>query len=369
MRSRLVPILPLLVGLSACSSGHVARVFDGVEVPGRFISDWAYASYARGIEWEARGQHEEALRFFDEAVAQDPKSVELWTRVGALRCRLGQRGSDTAFDEGQALHPDYEPLWRARALCAERRGDKATALAHARLAVAHDPRREETVILLVRFLTDAKQYPEAERWLRSLAVASPTSTKVWEAVAGFARGRAPALLAAAELRLAGLQRTMDSPSPPPPGPPTWRAVDEALVAGELDLARRRTREAHLDVRWLAARAIFVGRVTLAREEASLRLGADPADSDTRVALALAAELSGDSGRAGEVLAALTSGAQPLSPTGQVMLAELILRLEGPGPAAIWLGVDARALSGHGAPRARLGRLLDERGRTRGAKDE
>lgn len=335
----------------------MVRVFDGVEVRGRFINDWAYASYARGVEWEARGQHEDALRFYDEALEQDPDSVEIWTRVGATRCRLKRSDADDAFAEAESLASRYEPLWRERALCAEQRGDAAGALAAARKAVRADPAREETVLLLARLLVAGGELEEAERWLRSLAVRSPRSSAVWSAVARFAKGRAPALHAVATDRLAKLQPGLDAPRPRKRAVSAtpWQKVDDALVAGSLADARTQARKAHLDLRKLGARAILVGRPKLAFEEAELRLGADPTDGDARITLALSADLTGQAVRAGEILAAMPAAVAPLSPMGEALLAELLLRHESVEVAAMWLGVDAGALAGDGAPRARLAR--------------
>ena len=357
---RLSPLcLLLLASATGCRGGDVVRVFDGVERHGRFINDWAYASYARGVEWEARGQPEDALRFYDEALEQDGRSVEIWSRIGELRCRLDRPDADDAFDEAMTLDAHYEPLWRARAMCAVHRGDHESALAHAGRAVELDPSRDETVILFAQMLAKAGRADDAERWLRSLAVRSPRSSVVWQAVAAFARGRAPALFALAEARVAESHPSIAGPAPAPTPKllRPWQLVDEALVAGSLDIARERLRTRHLDVRRLAARAIVVGRPELAVEEASLRVGADPGDGDARVALALAADLTGEAARAGDVLAAFPADAA-LSAMGRAMLAELLVRREGVDAAALWLGTTVSELDGEGAPRARLVRAIN-----------
>ena len=341
-------------------------MFDGVEVQGRFINDWAYASYARGVESEARGQHDGALHFYDEALAQDPESVELWTRVGAVRCRLDRPDWASAFSEAEELNPRYEPLWRERALCAKQRSDVPLALAHARKAVAADPHRAETVLLLVRLLDESDQSEEAERWLRSLAVSQPSSTNVWRAIRDFAQGRVPSLAAHAQGRLARLQPTADAPAgaPEPAAADPWRGVDDALVAGSLEEARTQLRNAHLDMRKLAARAILVGRPELAFEEAALRASADPGDGDAHVAWAAAADLTGKGQEAATILRNFTSlrtdaEQAQLSTTGSALLAELLVRHYGVEAASLWLGEDRDKLTGEGAPRARLRRSFGE----------
>jgi hypothetical protein len=158
----------LLLLLSAgCAGGDVVRLFSGMEVRGRFINDWAYASYARGVESEARGRDEDALRFYGEAEEQDPASVEIWTRLGAVRCRLGLADADAAFVEALERDDSYEPLWRERARCAEAKGDLEGALALGRRSVELDPTSEPAVVAFARQAARSGHNAEAERWLRS----------------------------------------------------------------------------------------------------------------------------------------------------------------------------------------------------------
>jgi tetratricopeptide (TPR) repeat protein len=361
MRLRCALVVALvIVGVPACRGGGVVRVFDGVEVRGRFINDWAYASYARGVEWEARGQLEDALHFYDEALEQDDESVELWTRIGDVRCRLKRPDAEEAFVEAEELDPSYEPLWRARAECAEKRGDGVAAAQHALRAVRSDPARDETVVLLVRLLVKNGQVKEAERWLRSALVGSPRSAVVWRAAVELASDRLPLLEARAREQLEDLPPSISGPRPSgtPRSKHPWLRVDEELVVGSLDAARRRAREAHLDVRKLAARAILVGRPQLALEEAELRVGANPSDSEARIALALACDLVGDPDRALATLADLPAEPEPVGPAGAALLAELLLRHESAKAASLWLGVSGSELTGQGAPRARLRRAFE-----------
>jgi tetratricopeptide (TPR) repeat protein len=351
------------VAASGCVGGQVVRVFDGVEVRGRFINDAAYASYAHGAEAEARGNEEEALRHFVDAASEDPESADIWTRVGALRCRLryAEGDADDAFATAEDLGSDYEPLWRARAECAISRGEPKEALAHAARAVALDPGRDETVLLYARLLDDNGQRGDAERWLYSLAVRSPHSARVWQALAHHARlANDEVLLAEAKGRIARVGPGLEPPRPAgKPSADGWAAVDEALQAGQLDLARERVRRAHLDMRRLAARAILDGKPELALEEARLRLRANPADSDARVALALAEDLSGRPEVAGELMSKLPADAEPVSELGRLLFAELLVRHGGVEAAAAFLGVSEADLAGEDALRARLEKSFSE----------
>jgi len=335
-RSRaLLSIAALAALLCGCPGGEVVRVIDGVEVPGRFVSDWAYASYARGVEWEQRQQFQQALRFYQAAAASDPDSAEVWTRIGALQCRLEVPAeSAESFERAEVIDASYEPLWRARARCAEAAGRTEVALSAAARAASLDPQRDDTALLYARLLDSARRHREAASWLRDVSLRSPFNERVWEAIEAHASARGDdAWLREARRQLRSL-RERRRPDPPPAD---WQAVDAALVGGSLATARKRLRQARLDPRLLAARAVVVGRPALALEEAELRLGANPADGDARVAVALAADLLGDSKRASEALRQLPSDTEPLSQTARLLLAELLERHVGKAAALDWLG--------------------------------
>ena len=356
--------------------GEVVRVVDGIEVRGRFVTDRAYASYLRGAEYEARGQSDDALAWYRDAARWDGDSPEIWTRIAALSCQAAVPEDEadlasSAFARAAELDADYEPLWRERARCASRRGQTGAALLAARRAVALDPEREETVLLLVELLQQASgegtgaaraaMMEEASRWLRDLTLRSPDSMRLWAVVRGYAaRAGDEAWAHEAEGRLAQLGERLDGGHPvgeraatasAPPSP--WTAVDRALLRGSLQEARSGLLAAHLDSRLLAARAIAVGRAELAREEASLRSAADPADADARVALALAADLSGDRSATREALRALEGSSQRLGGTARWLFAELLWRRGGKEAAQLWLGGDAAEIQDLDGLRAAL----------------
>jgi len=329
-------IAPCLLAIAAtgCFYGSVVRVVDGMEVPGRFVSDVAYAAYTRGAELEAREQFDAALLAYSEASAHDPDSAEVWTRVAAMRCRLNKvAASDAAFAEAEDLAASYEPLWRARALCAEQRGELAGAIKYARLAVAIDPQRDETVLLYARLVGSKGDAAEASRWLRALSLRSPYSREVWLAVVARARADGDdAWFAHARSRLEALAER-EGRDAGLANESLWNPVDAALIGGDLQVARKRIRAARLDPRLLPARAIALGRPALAQSDAALRVGADPLDSDARVALALATDLLGEGAEAGEMMAKLPHEAEPLSEVGSLMLAELLSRHVGRGASS------------------------------------
>jgi tetratricopeptide (TPR) repeat protein len=336
-----------LLAATGCRTSEVVRVVDGVPSPGRFISDRAYAAYALGAEWEARAEYDNALAAYVHAAEADPDNVEVYSRIAALLCLL-DRSEDAEDAFASALERDvsYEPTWRRRALCAEREGRNDDALVAAERAVALDPERDGTVILYARLLVAAGRGAEAWPWLRSLVLRSPSSLPVWEAIEQHASDK-PAWVAWAKAEQARLQ-ARQGPAVDAVASKGWEHVDEAIVRGDREGARRLARQAHLDVRLLAARAIVLDRPRLALEEAALRVGADPSDVEAHVAMALAADLAGESARASEAIAALASDARPnrleaagrMGPVGEALLGELLLRRSGPDVAKLWLGVEA-----------------------------
>lgn len=360
--TRLPTALVLSLALLGCGGGGVVRVVDGEEIRGRFVSDWAYAAYALGAEWEARERYRPALAAYLQAVSDDPESVELWTRIGALFCVLDQaENAREGFAQAESLDATYEPLWRMRAMCAERRGDESAAIAAAEQAVALDPLRDETVLLYARLLAEGDQQKAAWPWLRSVVMRSPWSLEAWQAVRAHAVDDAWKRVAAE--RIEDIERAL-GPKPRelqarPSSEQIWAAVDAALLRRDVDAARRILRAAHLDVRLLAARALIDGKPDIAASQAKRRLAADPGDSDARAVVALAAEVLGDRAELERVLR-LPPDAGAVSAPVAALFGELLLRRAGDAAASAWLGADVpdaeRTVIGL---RARARRLMEQ----------
>lgn len=65
-------------------------------------------SYARGLEYDRNGQHEEAVREFTEAIAWDPMHPAPRNGRGIAYMNLGRYDEAIAdFDEAVRLDPDY----------------------------------------------------------------------------------------------------------------------------------------------------------------------------------------------------------------------------------------------------------------------
>lgn len=332
--------------LAACAAPTVTRAVNGELIEGRFISPRAYALYGIGADAEARGDLRAALAAFEEAEVSDPESAEIWTRVGALRCRLGGDAED-AFESAVGLDAGYEPAWRERARCARAQGKPGEALGFAAQAAALDPDQEEAQLLLADLLEQVGRVEEARRALRGWTVRRPGSVAGWLALAALARrtGDAAEVERAGRRAAALIPRHAEKLAQGLPELSPMAQVDRALGRGDLAEARRLARTARLPAAELAVRAAALGRAAEARAQAALVVGADPASASARIALATAADLAGDEEALAEAWRGLPGLSEPLtepSPLARLLLAELLARRVGADAARAWLGGDAAA---------------------------
>jgi len=326
---------------AACGAPTVMRSVDGQLIEGRYIPPRAYALYAIGTDLEAHGDLRQALAAFELAQGDDGESPEIWTRIGALRCKLGGDAED-AFRRALGVDDAYEPAWRAWARCAAAQGKLEEALDHAEVAVRLDPNQEDAILLRADLLERLGRVEDARRALRALVVRRPRSVGGWRALAALAMragDTAEAERAARRVREI-VPRHQAALAKDLPGLRPLAELDTALRVGDLRSARKLAREAGLPPAELAVRAAALGRAAEARAQAELVLGADPASASARVALAAAADLAGNDAGVAEAWSGLPGPGEPLtppSPLARLLFAELLARRVGDEAALAWLG--------------------------------
>lgn len=300
--------LSVLVGAlslaSGCGRGAVARMVDGEVVSGRFIHPASYAAYVRGAVAEADGQDLAARGYYVEAASFDAEGVQIWTRLGAVLCRLGERrAADRAFERAVALEASYQPLYGARARCALRQGRVEQALKDSERAIELDPLDDASVGLWIESARRGGGKIDTTAWSRERRAMAPFGGTSEE-------------------------RTSDK---------TFEErIDEALLARKIALAQQLARKAHFDPRRLGTRALLLGRAEVAVVLARRRLRADPHDSDNRVLFALATDLAGRPHDFADSWQQVPSQPRGLSLRGRLMMVEILLRHAGLRAADPWL---------------------------------
>lgn len=314
----------LSLAISGCFGGSyaVTRVVDGREVVGPFVSEEAYALYLQGTLLEGEGHWEEAASAYTQALRYDPDSPDLWTRRAATLCALG-REPFSSFDRAVRIDPRYEAAHAERARCHLSRGEDEAALLSARRAFEVEPKTAENVLLLADILEHAGQGDEAMALLDELTTRERALPEAHRARLALAIRRGDDIRKNASgrrlLEIApDVAATLDEPSLAP-----LARIDDALRERDLERARELALKARVSSGALALRALALGRLAEARDQASLALSANPADSDARVALAMVAHLQNDEATLSEALSELPEEPSPLSEPARRALEELV----------------------------------------------
>jgi tetratricopeptide (TPR) repeat protein len=323
-----------LMVASCAGRMEVARVVDGRMVEGAFVPPEAYAAFLRGAIAEERGELAEALGAYSEAAAHHQDDPEVWTRIGGVRCALNPRDpkAEESFKRALGQDSDYAPAWAARARCALSRGESQVAARDAARAVAADAMAVEPQVMLARAERESQTTHAARDRLLALTLLHGSSQASWDALAAWARSHGDAALAATALaRIAVLapsrraelgaravelagegelsaarslaasildsegDRSSGGEGPAAAASPLLArlAVDEALVRGSAESARRRASRAHLGLDLVAGRALVLGDARLARLLAEPLAAADPRAVGARMVLVVAALEQGD----------------------------------------------------------------------------
>lgn len=244
--------------LLGCQGENVVRIFNGHEVTGRYVSAESYAAFAIATLEEAKGNRRAAVEAYERAIQEDPQNAAAWGRIGAIQCTASPRDADRAFARAEAIEPDLESPWVARAACALERNDAERAVTYAKNAIFLSPDDAEANRLVIAALEKRGDPIEAERWRRGFALGSASDTK----------DRSP-------------------PGPDGPADPLARAIDGADVME----AERAAVRARIGSAELSLRAVKRGRLDLAETVASRALEADPSNSDARIAALATADLA------------------------------------------------------------------------------
>lgn len=325
--------LAAALSVSGClfARPDVDRLVDGQLHTGRYVTPAAYSEYTRGVLLEASGDARGAATAYTRALEDDPDSPELWTRLGKVRCDVGeQTAAVQAFARAQELDAEYAPLHRARAQCALARGDAHEALRHSQSAVRLDPDDDRNERVVLDALERAGNPAQALSRALSHALRRSHQPSAWQRVARLAERAGEAGLAARAQRRAA--STTRAAAVPACSAAKRSAIDAALRGGELEAARHLATECRFGPGSLALRAAMLGATSVARRQAELTLDANPSDGDARVAAWLAADAARDPG----VDAPVPADGAPPSPLGARLFAELLDRRVGADAARAWL---------------------------------
>ena len=323
MRRSVTSALLAALGLLGCGANpDVVRVVDGRLVGGSYVEPEVYASFLRGAIAEETGDLSAALAAYAETAERDGSDPEVWTRIGDVRCRMPGDGAaaDRALARALTLDEGYAPAWEARARCALLRdptGGLRAAEAPARRAAKEDPRAIAPQLVLARAAEAAKDAAGARDRLVALTLVHRESLAAWEALAAWGRAHGDSVLVARALAeavrhapssrrtigdravaLAGegelvaarivAAAALDADGPRVSEATARLGIDAAILAGDVERVRARATRGHVGLDEVAARALLLGDVRMARALAEPLAAADPRAAGARMVLAAAA---------------------------------------------------------------------------------
>lgn len=306
MRSLLQACVLIVMSSTAmgCSlfTADIPRKVHGRIVVGRPIAPEAYAAYLEAASAEAAGQLDLALSWYQRAADEDPDSGDIWARIGAVKCALGQ-SPDAAFSRAVREERDLASVWVARAQCDLKQGRIDAAWHASRQALDLDPGNTETALLVGLVLEQQGRLDDAQRWLEGTIARDPSSERAITALYRVATSRNDAVVVArARTRLDAIaaRRAFE------PGPPRDDAdhprqiapgqIDTAIRRNDLRTAQRLAQLSRISPEALARRAYELGKTQIALDQAMLVFGADPSNTTALIVLLLSADLLGDDRR-------------------------------------------------------------------------
>ena len=336
--NRLIAAALFVGAIGGCTPRVVTRSSSGTAYEGRYIPARAYEAYARGVVAEQDGSLEQALAAFEDAAALDPDGAEPLVSAAAILCATNKPGDRTRaedlLDHAVELSPALARAHFERARCARAGRDLEAARAHAELALVFAPSDEPTLLLLVDIYDAISENSLSEGLLVSHCLTDHPSRPI--ALRLLERARAAANEGLVDFAERALSRA-SATAPRRPQKETLARVDEALLARDLPLARKRALRAGVAQGELALRAYALNLTALARAQATLVAEASPDDVSSRVAWLLTTKRD-DADMPGTRYAP-DAGGVPLSPLGELLLYEwLSTRLGderlGPSPTLV-----------------------------------
>lgn len=268
-------VVVVSLALYGCSGyTTTTRIVNGHTLEGRPIEPEGYALYLTAQLSEQQGALHRARKLYLDAARLDPQSPELWTRVGALGCRLKLAHADTEIERALNLDRWYAPAWVARARCELFRGKLDLALRYARAAQVADPDDFETTLVLVDVYQAKGKRGLAVTQLQAFLLRQPGSRQAQTQ----------------------LQHLSEQKPPTPPDPTPQNAdptMTEAILAGELTRASARATELRMHQSEVARLALSLNRPVLANQHMALVLNAAPHDSALRALALLSAHRAHD----------------------------------------------------------------------------
>jgi tetratricopeptide (TPR) repeat protein len=296
----------------AAAPHSVVRVTGTRETSGRFIPPEAYAAFALGVVYEARGDLGRAKAAFTRALDEDPESPEIRTRIASIDCRTGKQDVAAVFAPIFESEATYARAHLEAARCHLERSETKAALKEALLAAALEPGDPNATDVVASIFERRGATDSADHWRRARSLyGSPSIARAERA-------------ARAE--------------------PTRASVETALSNGDLQRARRLAVSANIPSGELAAIAAARGKPDLAREQAAMVLGADPENGDAWIARVAAAELDRDDEALRAAVRDAPTTLESMSPTGTRLMGALLARVVGDRAASAWLAAAAAAQS-------------------------
>ncbi len=315
---RALALSALLLGASGCAAHpSVDRLVNGVPITSRFVPEEAYEAYLRGALAESSGHDAEAIASFEAAASDDAEDPDVWTRIGALRCRLEASDEEgpEALQHALRIDPSYGPAYRVLGSCEEARGHHAESLAALTRAAAVDPgvsssaalARHEgpaggsavLVALTERHGEDPAAWKALAEWSRAHGDAALFHRAMSRALAGDVALRQEAARGAVWLAdvghddearaLAG--QAADRVDDPLAGrrdalPPlaAYLAVDDAILAGDTARVARRLVEVRVPAVVAGLRARLLGKLPVVQPLLDRLAAAEP--DETRAVTAI-----------------------------------------------------------------------------------